>query len=111
MSTVAASVRSSAVLAALVAGVCAPVRMLNRVATALRNRREIAGLLEAEPGMLRDLGLSPHDISGALAEPLWRDPSARLIVWSIERRAAVRAAARENINGLARADAGSALSD
>ena len=35
----------------------------------------------------------------------WRDPSARLLVWSIERRTASRAAARENLNGLARADA------
>jgi uncharacterized protein YjiS (DUF1127 family) len=105
MSAFAESARSSAVFAALVAGLRAPVRVLTSIAAVLKNRREVAQLLEAEPGMLRDLGLTPMDINCALAEPLWRDPSARLLVWTIERRAASRAAARENLNGLARADA------
>ena len=105
MSAFAESPRSSAVFAALVAGLRAPVRVLTGIAAALKNRREIAQLLEAEPGMLRDLGLTEMDISCALSEPLWRDPSSRLLVWSIERRTAARAAARENLNGLARADA------
>jgi uncharacterized protein YjiS (DUF1127 family) len=69
---------------------------------AMRNRREVAALLAADPGMLRDLGLTPMDVSCALAEPVWRDPSARLLVWSIERRAAQRAQLRDNLAGLAR---------
>ena len=105
MSAFAESTRSSTVFAALLAGLRAPVRVVTSIAAALKNRREVAQLLEAEPGMLRDLGLTPMDINCALSEPLWRDPSARLLVWSIERRTASRAAARENLNGLARADA------
>jgi uncharacterized protein YjiS (DUF1127 family) len=67
---------------------------------AIQNRRQVASLLQADPAMLRDLGLTPMDVSCALAEPMWRDPSARLLVWSIERRAASRAAARDNLIGL-----------
>lgn len=105
MSAFAVSPRSSAVFAALRAGLRAPVRVLAGIAAALKNRRDVAQLLEAEPGMLRDLGLTSMDIHCALSEPLWRDPSSRLLVWTIERRAASRAAARENLNGLARNDA------
>ena len=102
MSALAASPRSSAVLAALRAGLRTPARVVASIVTAMKNRRDIAQLLEAEPGMLRDLGLTPMDVNCALAEPMWRDPSARLLVWSIERRAAQRAAARDNLDGLAR---------
>lgn len=105
MSALAASPRSSAVLAALRAGLRTPARVVAGIVTAMKNRRDVAQLLEAEPGMLRDLGLTPMDIRCALSEPMWRDPSARLLVWTIERRAAGRAAARENLNGLARCDA------
>jgi uncharacterized protein YjiS (DUF1127 family) len=76
---------------------------LERVANvleAMRNRREVVRLLESDPAMLKDLGLTPMDVNCALAEPMWRDPSARLLVWSIERRAAARAAARDNLLGL-----------
>lgn len=62
--------------------------------TAVRNRREVAMLMEAEDGVLRDLGLTRLDVSAALSEPMWRDPSARLLIWSVERRAAQRAHAR-----------------
>src|SRR5437762_14289461 len=105
MSAFAASPRSSAVFAVVVAGLRAPVRVCAGIVRAMKNRRDVAQLLDAEPGMLRDLGLTATDIHCALSEPLWRDPSARLLVWSIERRAAGRAAARENLNGLARHDA------
>ena len=78
--------------------VTAPIQAL---AKAFNNRREVAMLLHADPGMLRDLGLSQTDLACALAEPMWRDPSSRLLVWATERRAAARASARDNIKGLA----------
>lgn len=70
------------------------------LAKAFNNRREVARLLNADAGMLRDLGLSQTDLACALAEPMWRDPSSRLLVWATERRAAARASARDNIRGL-----------
>ena len=89
-------------IGAAVAAVRAILDMIVKAHVALRNRREVNALLGADPGMLRDLGLTPMDINCALAEPMWRDPSARLMIWSIERRAAARAAARENLEGLGR---------
>ena len=71
---------------------------------AMRNRREVQMLLDAEPGVLRDLGLSRMDVVAALSEPTWRDPSARLLIWSVERRAASRASALERRIGLAAED-------
>ena len=71
---------------------------------AVRNRREVQMLLDAEPGVLRDLGLSRMDVVAALSEPAWRDPSARLLIWSVERRAASRASALEQRLGLAAED-------
>ncbi|MDQ0470422.1 DUF1127 domain-containing protein [Labrys wisconsinensis] len=92
---------SSGFVASVAAAARTVVRGVGRILTALKNRRQVASLLEADPGMLRDLGLTPMDVHGALAEPLWRDPSARLLIWSVERRAAARAAARDNLLGLA----------
>jgi hypothetical protein len=102
MAAIAPTKRSSKSFAAtIVAAGRAVARMIGSVYVALRNRREVARLLAADPAMLRDLGLTPMDLNCALAEPLWRDPSARLLIWSIERRAAARAAARDNLAGLA----------
>lgn len=93
---------SSIGFASAVAAVRAVFNGIISAYVALRNRREVAGLLNADPAMLKDLGLTPMDINCALAEPMWRDPSARLLIWSIERRAASRAAARDNLEGLGR---------
>jgi uncharacterized protein YjiS (DUF1127 family) len=101
MSTPAPFARSSYGFAAAAAVVRAIVKQVDALVLALRNRREVTRLLDADPAMLRDLGLTPMDLNCALAEPMWKDPSARLLVWSIERRAAARATARENLMGLA----------
>lgn len=45
--------------------------------------------------MLADIGLTESDIATAFSEPLWRDPTRRLAVIAIERRAATRAHRRE----------------
>ena len=101
MSAIPTQSRSSSGFAATLAAMArVVVRSIGRIFTAMKNRRQVASLLEADPAMLRDLGLTPMDVHGALAEPMWRDPSARLLIWSVERRAAARAAARENLLGL-----------
>jgi hypothetical protein len=102
MSVVSSLSNSSFSLAGAIALVVRPVvGSLRNVLVAIKNRREVANLLHADPAMLRDLGLTPMDVSCALAEPVWRDPSARLLIWSIERRTAARAAVRDNLAGLA----------
>jgi uncharacterized protein YjiS (DUF1127 family) len=60
-----------------------------------RNRRSVAKLLEWDERMLRDIGLTRGDVCAVMALPAGRDPSNRLNELSAERRAALRADARE----------------
>ena len=62
---------------------------------AWRNRRAVAGLLEWDANMLKDIGLTQGDVLSALAAPVSEDPSYRLGVMSVERRSAFRATAQE----------------
>lgn len=62
---------------------------------AMRNRRQVAKLLDWDSRMLRDIGLTPGDVRSAMASPLGDDPSHRLGAMARERRAAFHAAARE----------------
>ena len=61
------------------------------------NRRAVVELLQVNDHMLRDLGLTRGDVHASLACPLLEDPSARLRVFAVERRAARRAQARERL--------------
>ena len=62
---------------------------------AVVNRYEAGRALARLDGrMLADIGLNESDIGAAFSEPLWRDPTRRLAVIAIERRAAVRASRR-----------------
>jgi len=45
--------------------------------------------------MLADIGISRADLVSALSLPAERDPSARLMILAVERRAARRALERE----------------
>lgn len=72
--------------------------VLGRVAglwRAMQNRRSVKQLLEWDARMLNDIGLTPGDVLSAMSGPVGEDPSYRLSVLSVERRAAIRAAARE----------------
>jgi uncharacterized protein YjiS (DUF1127 family) len=60
-----------------------------------RNRRSVAKLLEWDERMLRDIGLTRGDVCAVMALPAGQDPSYRLNELSGERRAALRADARE----------------
>ena len=64
---------------------------------AMQNRRSVKQLLEWDARMLNDIGLTPSDVLSAMSGPVGEDPSYRLSVLSVERRAAIRAAARERL--------------
>ena len=53
---------------------------------ALKNRRDIELLASLDDRMLLDMGLTRGDVRDAVSEPLWRDPSAILVMRSREGR-------------------------
>ena len=55
------------------------VRSLVGLVTALRHRREVMNLAEFDDHMLKDIGLMRGDVSSALAEPLFLNPSWVLV--------------------------------
>jgi uncharacterized protein YjiS (DUF1127 family) len=67
------------------------------IARARRNRRSVAKLLEWDEYMLRDIGLTSGDVHAAMALRVSEDPSQKLDALSAERRAAIRAEARERL--------------
>jgi uncharacterized protein YjiS (DUF1127 family) len=90
-------------------------RIVNAIASAWRahrNRLEVRQLLEFDDRALRDIGLTRGDVGAALSSGPFEDPSRRLVVLAVERRAgrmmqarerlrAVRAAAIKPLRGLA----------
>lgn len=83
---------------AAVRGAVARVKALVR---AWQNRRDVHALLEFDDRMLADIGLTRTDVTSALASPPDVDPSRRLRVMAVERRAAQRAQARERMTEIA----------
>lgn len=65
--------------------------------TLTRHRRAVRELWRLDDHMLRDIGLTRGDVAAALALPLDKDPSTRLRILAVERRAAHRAQRREAI--------------
>lgn len=61
-----------------------------RLASAIRNRRQVMRLLELDDRALKDIGLVRNDVAGVLDTPLSRDPSIFLRLRSVERRARAR---------------------
>ena len=53
---------------------------------AMKNRRDIKVLASLDDRMLSDMGLTRGDVRDAVSEPLWRDPSAILVMRSLEGR-------------------------
>jgi uncharacterized protein YjiS (DUF1127 family) len=60
------------------------------IVVALKNRRAVMQLAELDERALKDIGLVPTDVHGALAEPFYRDPSAILLSRSTQRRSGLR---------------------
>ena len=67
------------------------------LAQTVQNRRQVAKLLEWDPRMLSDIGVTEGDVRSAMASPLGDDPSFRLGAMARERRYAFQAAARERL--------------
>ena len=57
--------------------------------TALRHRREIRSLADLDDRTLKDIGLIRSDVSSALSEPFYRNPSV-VLVRSVDRAARTR---------------------
>eukprot|EP01037_Dinobryon_pediforme_P039532 gene39532-48193_t len=71
--------------------------VLKNVWRSWRNRGPVLRMLEMDDCMLRDIGLTRGDIHSALASPMAIDPSTRLRVMAVERRAGMRAQAKERM--------------
>ena len=52
----------------------------------MRNRRSVAKLLEWDDRMLKDIGLTRHDVTSAMATPAADDPSRHLAAFRSERK-------------------------
>lgn len=92
---------SSALLATLAGAFANGAAAFVRVWTAYRHRRVVRELLAFDDHMLADIGLRRGDVTAALALPLGSDPSTRLRILSVERRAGTRALRREALEGFA----------
>jgi uncharacterized protein YjiS (DUF1127 family) len=76
--------------------------------TAHRHRRVVREMLAFDDHMLADIGLRRGDVTAALAMPTLSDPSTRLRILAVERRAGSRAMRREAVAGFrAEAEEGS----
>ncbi len=95
----------SVLLAAAHGAVANGVAVFTRAWTILRHRREVHGLLTFDDHMLRDIGITRGDVVAALVTSGTRDPSTRLRVLAVERRAGWRAQRREAMAAFGEGDA------
>lgn len=85
----------------LVAAARAVAMLANATWTAWRHRRAVRDLLTFDDHMLADIGLTRGDVAAALATRDWSvDPSTRLRILAVERRAGARAQRREIVAAL-----------
>ncbi|MCE1234811.1 MAG: DUF1127 domain-containing protein [Hyphomicrobiales bacterium] len=90
----------SALLAGLSGAIANGKAVFARGWTTYRHRRVVRDMLGFDEHMLRDIGLTPGDVAAALSMPLLDDPSTRLRILAVERRAAFRAQRRETLRAL-----------
>ncbi len=102
MNTVAVNSKSHSHASSFLVALRAVFAKVSGIAIAIKNRREINQLAGADAAILRDLGITPSDIDGALSQPLWRDPSAHLVEAQMSWRRAAKAAKHDNLVGLPR---------
>ncbi|WP_165498223.1 DUF1127 domain-containing protein [Siculibacillus lacustris] len=88
-------------LTALVPAVAATTKRVIAAGQAMwrirRHRREVHELLNYDARALADIGLTQGDLMAALSLPALSDPSRRLVVLAVERRAGRRAQIREQL--------------
>lgn len=83
---------------AVIAAATATVgRAVINVLRALMHRRTVLEMASFDDRMLSDIGLTRGDVHAALSLPVDMDPSARLRILAVERRAGNRALARERL--------------
>lgn len=87
----------SGFLAAIAAATATVARTVINVLQALMHRRTVLEMASFDDRMLADIGLTRGDVHAALSLPLDADPSARLRILAVERRAGNRALARERL--------------
>ena len=88
---------ASVLLAGVARAVANGAALVGKAWTLHRHRRAVRELWRVDDHMLRDIGLTRGDVAAALSLPLDKDPSTRLRVLAVERRAAHRAQRREAI--------------
>ena len=96
----AIAVSGAAVVRGVTGAAIMTAKALAQVPSVIRayfNRGPVMRMLEMDDRMLRDIGLMRGDITASLAGPLSSDPSTRLRILAVERRAGLRAQARERL--------------
>lgn len=87
----------SGFFAALAAATATVARAVINLWRALMHRRTVLEMASFDDRMLSDIGLTRGDVHAALSLPMDSDPSARLRILAVERRAGNRALARERL--------------
>lgn len=64
------------------------------------NRRTALEMMHFDDRMLKDIGLTRADVHASIIEPMGADPTVRMRILAVERRAANRALAAERVAGL-----------
>ncbi|MDJ1160012.1 DUF1127 domain-containing protein [Chelatococcus sp. SYSU_G07232] len=77
------------------------LRSFLRLWRAWRNRLAVRNLAEFDDRTLKDIGLTRSDVDGALAEPLFRDPSIALALKVHDQQAAARRLAADGLRTVA----------
>lgn len=95
MSSSKSPVTVAVLAAALRANLNAAVAFVRATWKARRHRRDVGRLLHLDDVALADIGLARGDVCAALAGSPFDDPSSRLRILAVERRAARRAQVRE----------------
>lgn len=90
----------SALLATLSGGVAYGAAVFVQAWTAFRHRRAVSNLLAFDDHLLADIGLTRGDVAASLSVGGLGDPSTRLRILAVERRAGTRALRREAITAL-----------
>ena len=84
-------------IALAASGTWAVARGASRIVRAYLNRRVAMGMMEFDERMLKDIGITRGDVHASIVSPSGGDPTARLRILAVERRAASRAAASERL--------------
>jgi uncharacterized protein YjiS (DUF1127 family) len=64
------------------------------------NRRTALEMMHFDERMLKDIGLTRGDVHASIIEPMGADPTVRMRILAVERRAATKAQAAERLAGL-----------